>query len=49
MIYANEEGVLTDIRLTIAMESDIFVKFADRLRATIIEMELEDRNINARL
>jgi hypothetical protein len=49
MIYANEEGVLTDIRLTIAMERDVFVKFADRLRAVIIEMELEDRNINARL
>ena len=49
MIYGNEEGVLTDIRVTIAVEKDIFVKFADRLRAIVSEMELEDGYINAKL
>lgn len=49
MIYGNEEGVLTDIRVTIAVEKDIFVKFADRLITIVSEMEFEDRNINAKL
>ena len=49
MVYGNAEGVLTDIRLTIAIETDLFVLFADKLRVIINELELQDSNIDAKL
>lgn len=38
MIYGNVHGVLTDIRLTIAIETDLFRNFADKLRACVLEL-----------
>jgi hypothetical protein len=36
MIYGSVHGVLTDIRLAIAIEADLFRKFADKLRACVL-------------
>jgi hypothetical protein len=39
MIYGNVDGVLTDIRFAIAVETDIFRKFADKLRACLLLLQ----------
>jgi hypothetical protein len=49
MVYAGESGLLSEIRLAIAIEVDIFRKFADKLRAIVLELEFEYRNISPKL
>jgi hypothetical protein len=36
--YANQNGILADIRLTIAIEPSLFRKFVDKLIASLYEI-----------